>query len=219
MPPNLLVRAAFVRGELENVERKDHSDKNGVRTNFILQNIYSYILGEKYCYNAVCAVNDKEVNVLKQLKETVKAFQLNYADTVKSLCTEIEVNEDTVSSVILGVANELFCEGITWSRIIALFVFVGELTILCLSNNLPVHIVDVVYESFSRLVEEQLECWVHDHDGWEGISSLSIAQQENSSKLSNPGWAKSLFYNTVRMIGTVAQIANYKDQVVPSKLF
>jgi hypothetical protein len=156
---------------------------------------------------------------LEQLKETVKAFQLNYADTVKSLCTEIEVNEDTVNSVILGVANELFCEGITWSRIIALFVFVGELTKLCLLNNLPVHIVDVVYECFSRLVKEKLECWVHDHDGWEGISSLSIAQPENSSKLSNPGWAKSLFYNTVRMIGTVAQIANYKDQVVSSKLF
>jgi len=221
MPPNLLIKAAFVRGGLEeNFERRNYNEKNGVRTDFILQNVFSYVLGDRYCFNAICADNDIEKKVLKELIETIKAFQINYSDTVKGLCSEIEVTEDTVTAVILGVANELFCEGITWSRIIALFVFVGELTLLCLSKDLPINVVDVVYACFSDLVTEKLESWVFDHNGWEGIASLSnVAQQENSSKVSNPGWAKSLFYNTVRMIGTVAQIANYKDQVVPSNLF
>ena len=216
MPPNLLVKAAFVRGELENIERKDHKGINGIRTDFILRNVYSYLLSGQCDISKLSARNKNEERVLEDWKETVKAFRFNYASSVKGLCSEIEVTEETVGSVLLGVSNELFCEGITWSRIVALFVFVGELTSLCLSKDLSNYIVEDVYNCFSKLVEEKLQSWIDDHDGWEGISSLSvITQQENSGKMSNPSWAKSLLYGTVRMIGTVAHLANYSNQVVP----
>lgn len=217
MPPNLIVKAAFVRGELNDLQKKDFFGKDVIRTDFILQNMFAYLVKDQYKFDAISAINKREKDVLEGMKETVDAFRLNYASTVKSLCAEIDlITEDTLGSVLLGVSNELFSEGITWSRIIAFFVFVGELTILCVSRKISKSIVDVMYECFSRLVNEKLQSWIDDHDGWEGITSLSVvAQQENSLKISNPGWAKSLLYGTVRMIGTLAHIANTSNPVLP----
>lgn len=210
MPPNLFVKQDYIRGEYEPVQKKDI--KNSVRTDFILKNVYAHLLGIKCDCNSV---NKEEGNVLEGVIETVDAFRKTYANTVRGLCSEIgEVTEDTLHSVLLGVSNELFNEGITWGRIIALFVFVGELTVICIARNESNPIVDVMYECFARLVREKLESWIEDHNGWEGITSLALAiQEDNPSKNSNT-WAKSLLYGTVRMIGTLALIANSTSNVV-----
>lgn len=162
MPPHLLLKPTFI----ENFDKNDCNEKDKVRTDFVLQNIYSYSLRNKYEFNAVCAMNKEEEFVMRELEGTVYAFQTNYGGNVKSLCTELEITEDTIGTVILGVSNELFSDGITWSRIIALFVFVGELTLLCLSRKFPERIVDEIYECFCKLVKEKLKGWIDDHGGW-----------------------------------------------------
>lgn len=167
MAPNLLFKAAFVRGELDDFEKRHYTKNDIIRTDFILENVFSYLLGDNYNFDAISAMNKKEKEIFNGMKETLNAFRDSYAGPVKSLCAEIDViTEDTVGSILLGVSNELFSEGITWSRIIAFFVFVGELTIMCIYKNLPKSIVDVMYECFSRLVKEKLESWIEDHDGW-----------------------------------------------------
>lgn len=171
MAPNLLFKAAFVRGELENFDKRPYTKNDIVRTDFILENAFAYLLENHYKFDAISAMNKKENDVWDHMKETLDAFRDSYASPVKNLCAEIDIiNEDTVGSILLGVSNELFSEGITWSRIIALFVFVGELTIMCISKKLPKSIVDVMFECFSRLVKEKLESWIEDHDGWVCIS-------------------------------------------------
>lgn len=218
MPPNLSAKGPVFRGEFESFVSCEGKDT--IRTDFILQNIFSYALRNTYAFDAVSAMNKKEEFVLKELKETFNAFQSNFGDAIRGLCREVEVTHDTIGSVIVGVANELFSEGITWSRIIALFAFMGELTLQCLSRKYPDSIVDGIYECFCRLVKEKLKCWVDDHGGWEGLTALSVTQQENtdsfeSPKSANSGWAKSLFYSTVRMIGTLAHFANSSSTAFP----
>lgn len=138
-----------------------------VRTDFILENVFSYLVRDIYNFTAISPMNKKEKDVFEGMKETLNAFKDDYAYSVKSLCAEIGlITEDNVGSILLGVSNEVFSEGITWSRIIAFFVFVGELTIMCIYKKLPKSIVDVMYECFSRLVKEKLESWIEDHDGW-----------------------------------------------------
>lgn len=165
MPPNLLIKSGLKRGELGD------SKKNVIRTDFILENVFSYLLRNRHDFDAVSAMNKNEDDIWQYLKETLNAFKDSYANQLKILCSEIGVlNESTIGSVLLGVSNELFSEGITWSRIIAFFVFVGELTLMCISKKLPDSTLDQVYESFSTLVKEKLEPWINDHGGWVRIS-------------------------------------------------
>lgn len=58
-----------------------------------------------------------------------------------------------------------------------------------------------MYESFSRLVKVKLESWIDDHDGWEGLISLSVVTQpEHLLRISKPSWAKSVLNATNRLI-------------------
>lgn len=183
-----------------------------VRTDFVLENVFSYLVRAHYNFTAITAVNQKERYVLEGIKETLNAFKEGYEHSVKSLCTKLDISiitEDYVGSILFGVSNEVFAEGITWSHIITFFVFVGELAILSISQNLPESVVAAIYESFSVLVKEKLVTWIEDHNGWEGCTSLSIvAEQENLIEMTNRSWAKSFFHTTIRVIGTLASVAN-----------
>lgn len=202
MPPKLF-KLAFL-GEDDYLKRctKD----NRIRTDFILENVFSYLLQDFYEFDAICAINDKETNTLNHMKKILRTLKESSKGSLKSLCFELDdINEDKVGSILLGVAHELFSEGITWSRITAFIIFVGELTIMCLSQKLPTSIVDAMYESFSRLVKEKLETWIEDHNHWEGIFELSV---ENNNQLKESNWAKVLWHTTVRIVGTLASVSN-----------
>lgn len=211
MASNSLFKAAFMSEELDNFENRYYTKENIIRTDFILENVFSYLVCNHYEFDAISRMNKKEKETFEKLKETINAFRESYIDPIEKWCEEIDViNEDDVGSILLTVSNELFSEGITWSRIIAFFIFVGELTITCIKKKLPKLIADVIYESFSRLVKERLESWIEDHDGWEGINSLSISiQKENVLKTSDPSWIKNLFYRTCEMISSILSKENH----------
>ncbi|KFM74118.1 Apoptosis regulator BAX, partial [Stegodyphus mimosarum] len=212
MAPDLLVKAAFVRGDCNN-SKHEFVSRNSVRTDFILQNVYSYLIKDAYAFESCPATTRKEASVLKDLKEIVDAFRSNYLFRIQNLCSELDVTFDTVGSVLLGVSNELFSDGITWSRIIALFIFVAELTVQCLAQSFPVTIVDITYECFSRLVKENLLVWIEDHGGWEGLRSLSKTEKGDSNQLmneqqTNGTLAKSILHGTIKVFGFFANLAN-----------
>lgn len=189
MALNSLFKAVFTRGKLDDFEKRHYAKENIIRTDFILENTFSYLVCNHYKFDAISNMNKREKDIFENIKKTLHAFRESYP--IKNMCEEIDViNEDTVDSILLDVSNELFSEGITWSRIIAFFVFVGELTITCIEKKLLNSIVDVMYECFSRLVKEKLESWIENHDGWEGLS-ISI-QTENEFKTSNPSWFNNL---------------------------
>lgn len=199
MTKNSLFRAAFLYGELDASEKQSYIKRYIIRTDFILENVFSHLVQKYYQFDAISPMNEKEKHLFEKLKEIINAFRDHYTGPVKNLCAEIDVIcENTVGSIILGVANELFSEGITWSKILAFFVFIGELTVMCIVKKLPKSIVDVLYECFSRLVKEKLESWIEDHNGWEGIKSLSVVtKQKHSLKTS---WKKNLFHIACQVI-------------------
>lgn len=159
-----LLKAAFVRDE----EEVQYDLKTGVRTDFILRSIYSYIVRQRYHVQCMRPMNGKEEEVLEKLKPIVDTFRSQYGTTVRRLSTEIDLKVETVGVAFQGVSNELFSDGITWSRIVAFLVFAGEITLSCLSRGKSPIIVDVVYECLSSLVKEKLEYWIFDHGGWAG---------------------------------------------------
>lgn len=197
MAKNVLYKAAFVRGELDDFEKRSYRKKDIIRTDFILENLFSHLVQEYYNFNALSSRNEKETNLCEISKKILDAFRDNYANPMTPLLAEVldVICEDEIVSMLLEVSDVIFSEVITWCRIITYFIFVGELTVMCIIKKLPKSFVDVLYENFSRSVKEKVELWIEDHNGWEGIKSFSSDVTKPSFKMSNSSFAKTLLYS------------------------
>lgn len=225
MAPNLVCKSRhlhdpFSSGSTSAARPNSLRIKSRVRTHFVINNIFYYLL-EDYDEQEteITALNASETEVLETFKKVVDEFKLNYSERVVDLCSHLEVTLDSVNGVFLGVSNELFSEGITWGRISALVVFSSELAAQCLRKELPETVVEEVLDCCLELVQDKLENWIEDHGGWEGIISFSKGQkitdnQQEATGAESPGWAKSMLHGTVRVLGTLAHIANSTGQMM-----
>lgn len=189
-----------------------HSTKDDIRTDFILENIFSHLLLKIYKFDAISAMNLKEKKIISYMKEILDVFSESYADPLNQLINEIHansVNEERIDSILLGISNELFSEGITYSRIIVFFAFVGEFTKMIILNPKPTSYVDITFECCSRLFKERLESWVEDHGGWMEFENLELVpKRENSFKMKNINWIKQLLYSTIQIFGIYCSVLN-----------
>lgn len=111
MTNNLRFKSTFLREELDNF---GYTKADIIRTDFVLENVFSYLVRDHYDFNAISGMNEKENHLIEKTKEILNAFTETYTDSVKQMCAEIiNINEDDVGSILLGVGNELFAEGIT----------------------------------------------------------------------------------------------------------
>lgn len=182
---------------------------NNVRTEFLLKNIFAYMLKNNYKFDTVCAENPKEKETFKSFKETLNKFKDEYGFMIRNQCLKIDcINEDTVDSILSQVGNEIFSEGITWNNIVAFFYFVGELSLLVISKKLPNSLVDVIFEYFSKFVNEKLEFWVQDHNGWEDI----LMKEEDIEKMTSKCFSfKFLMHIFVIIFGTFSHVRNISN--------
>lgn len=200
MSSNTLFESAFLQSDHFSFELKNDT----IRTNFLLENIFSYMLGSKYDFAFLPALNAKERDTLELYKRTLDIFEDTY--DLKYICDEI--NEETLCNTLFKVADELFSEGITWSRIIAFFVFVKHLTHIYIQKaDLPTFLVDEIFESFSKSVKmTSLESWIEFHGGWEGISSFQIEKKKFRAK--KVSWVKILFHGVIKTFGIFSALGN-----------
>lgn len=172
MAPNLLVKAAFVRGDYD-PSKQVRDETQTIRTNFVLTNVYAHLIKDGYNFQAIPPENSKEEKIIGDIFGIVDSFRMSYLPTIQALCSELEFSCETIGTVLSGVANELFCEGITWSRIVAFFVYVGELTLLglvkCYSRESRIDLVIAMYQCFYCVVSQNLNGWVEDHGGWVSV--------------------------------------------------
>lgn len=107
---------------------------------------------------------DKNIATLCLLAEE---FYRHYHGRFVELCSTLQINSETIQPIIEGVANELFIDGIRWSKIVALFVFVKEL-----SKNFDN--LEEIERVISQWVSRYISPWVHDHGGWSNININTI---------------------------------------------
>lgn len=178
-----------------------------IRTDFILENTFRYLLGKFSNFKAVNAINEREENTFNTLITIINSFRKKVSP-IKILYAGLfqnKIKEVTVDSNLLDIASELFSDGISWSRIIAFSVFVGELAILCIKSGQPKSIVHVIYNSYAEIVKEKLEIWISDHNGWEDISSLIVSNQKDSTKQQR---IKHIFHFLIRIFDSLCSVTN-----------
>ncbi|GIX76114.1 apoptosis regulator BAX [Caerostris extrusa] len=225
MPPNLLVKAVpnlLFRGGYDSDDSNKTVDESVIRTDFILQNIFSYLLRDPDDFQPICAANVQEEKVFVEYQVIVDEFKQNYSSDLQDLCAELEFKTNKLASTLQGVCNELFSEGITWSRLVSFFVFVGELTCKFQVRYADFSI-DSMYRCFYNIVTKDLYTWVQDHGGWEGIEAVSRKKNSNqgspetapsnqeSTEEEVPqrdGLGRNILHNSVRLLGVLAQLSS-----------
>lgn len=176
--------------------------KNTVRSEFIVQNIFSYMIQYQYKFNTICAKNQMEKDTLEILKGILIELNNEYGSDLRNQCLDIHpINENTIECILTDISNELFAEGITWIRIVTFFAFVGELTRNVIARKLSESLVNIIFMHFSIFVREKLEVWIQEHDGWENINIEKKVKPQLS-------WFKFLLYTTLIIMGTISKVQN-----------
>ncbi|KAF8792126.1 Apoptosis regulator R11 like protein [Argiope bruennichi] len=214
MAPNLLLKAGFVRGDYDSKETVTKC-----RTDFILQNVYFLVIKNDSTFKPMSAVNSKEERVFMIYKAIIEEFRDSYTNTIQNMTKRMQnVPLEFISQLLQTVSAELFCEGITWSKVIGFFVFVGELALQRITNDKSGDATKKIYECFCRHVKETLITWVEDNGGWEGLECLSLKNDSalkldatsdlNPTKSSEQVWYKSFATGAFRVVGTLFQLAS-----------
>lgn len=110
--------------------------------------------------------------VFSALRALAEEFNAQFREQFLEMCSQLEgVSESSaVRQTVEGVANELFNDGIKWARIVALFVFGGELAAhYTKKRGGAQELVDSIALTVAAYVSAKLLPWINDHGGWEGL--------------------------------------------------
>ncbi|GFX95645.1 apoptosis regulator R1 [Trichonephila clavipes] len=153
-----------------------NGDRNSIdlTTAFFVSDFIQYKLGASgYQWNSPLrtggAGNNHSTTIVRNaLRALADEFATQFQDRFVHICDQLEFRADTMKPTIEGVANELFCEGIKWSRIVAFFVFGSELAVHCKNRNW-FDLINIIAYSLAAFISENLLPWINDHGGWDGL--------------------------------------------------
>lgn len=200
MPLNSINRLPAVHAISES-KKQVLNKGSSIRTDYILQNLYSYMIRDVYIFEALSPANKDEKELFKEMQKILDDFKFRNGSKIQVLCSQLVITMDTLGFALHGVSNELFVEGYTWSRIVAFFVFVFILTVQSVENNVSKNVVDVMYENFCRLVKENLKPWIDDHGGWEGVLCLKDDKPVDR--------AKNIWRKTYAAVTNLVHLVNF----------
>lgn len=164
IPPECYIKPVSGRKKMTLSKRKQILQKDRIRTDFVLQNVFAYLLKDEYPFNAMCSENVKEQDALRKIKETIDIYAFVYAEAAKQYCLKVgPLNGDVLEEVLSQNFNGIFRDdGIDKNRIMGFFILTGELCKTCLMRK----DVDIMYLCFSKHVKRKLKRWIYDHGGW-----------------------------------------------------
>ncbi|XP_012589156.1 PREDICTED: apoptosis regulator BAX-like [Condylura cristata] len=109
---------------------------------------------------------DAGIKMLVQILKNITQ-DLDNNKEMQRLIVSVKDKVCTVA-VFFQVANQLISEGITWSRVAALFYFASKLVLQALHSGMPEQIASIMHWTLDFLRERLLE-WIQEQGGWDGL--------------------------------------------------
>lgn len=171
------IKPVGVRKRITPAKRNQMLRKDRIRTDFVLQNAFAYLLKDRYRFIAERPGNAKEEDALRKIKETIDIYLFVYAEAARQFCTKQRpLTGDVLEEVLSQIFDEIFNAGIDKNRIMGFFILVGELSRTCLMLK----DVEIMYLYFSKHVKRKLNRWIYDHGGWVCTHDFLITILKNS---------------------------------------
>lgn len=147
-------------------------------------------------------LNTKVAATLRRIgREVESRHQL----LLKNMCDKLDIRASTAHVTFRTVADEIFCTGINWGRIVVLFCFAAEVAVFCSQHEIDV-VEDVVRWLSDYLSERTLAEWITKTGGWEAFSEQFKDVQDEREKF----WWNSILYTTLGL-GTLAAMLYVKS--------
>ena len=119
------------------------------------------------------------------------------------------ITQENAHDAFLQAAGELFCDGVNWGRVVALFVFSGRFAVFCCEKNMC-DIVENIVDWVSKYIDRKLNVWIEKHDGWNGLLQFYDGSTTCSSK--NQRWPIFLMLSGTAFVAFVCFI-RYRIQI------
>lgn len=112
--------------------------------------------------------NDEPNVYCLAMRNIGKKFQKRFEGIFDCMREEILVTPPLARHIFNGIFDELFWEGIRWSRIMTLFVFAGHFALNCHKLGMPQLRLEVA-EFVEKYVHVCLGVWIKNSGGWAGF--------------------------------------------------
>ena len=103
--------------------------------------------------------------IFKLLRPLADAFEDMNPDVFHDLVTSLHVTAETAYTKFVGVATELFADGVKWGRIVGLYALAGAVAVECVRRNWT-RFIRLICEWVSMFIRQYLFDWIVDHNGW-----------------------------------------------------
>ena len=116
---------------------------------------------------------EMEGNLFAIMSHLNRQVRREYSSLFNTMMEELRPTARTAYPQFCGVTEELFRSGVTYGKIISLYVFCGELAIYCLDRpGMGREFVASVLGWFKRFFDSRLATWMVDRHGW--VSALTV---------------------------------------------
>lgn len=116
------------------------------------------------------------VRVSKKLREVGDVINLKYRDEFQDMISQLNITSLTAYSSFAEVAQRLFRNEITWSRIVALLCFGYEIAKQVLRDGLGGTYMRKIYQLFvDFIINERIAAWITQNGGWVRIFNTTSA--------------------------------------------
>lgn len=136
----------------------------------------------------------KVTDTSRELQYVGYELEQLYPALFKDVCRQLNVNltsETIVDEIFTEVSTELFVQGITWARVVAMFAVAGAIATECFQQG-NVAYVNAVVNCLTNFVRNHLALWISQRGGWVGGTAppKKMLKSYPNRLQSSPKWSK-----------------------------
>lgn len=144
-------------------------DMSQTNTQYLVADYLDYRLQKHgFSWQNCPPLSNRNCKIHHALKSLADNFDGRYHAEFDSMVQQLNISPDIAYPTFLAVANELFIDGKNWGRVVALFVFGGDIAEECVDKQME-HLVDSINEWVSQYIQNHLEHWISSQGGWDGL--------------------------------------------------
>lgn len=113
-------------------------------------------------------VSENTVSISAKIIEVGELLETSYPHLYNNVSKQLKVklrSEVIVGDIFRNFGRELFREGVTWGRIVALFAFAAAISADCITQGRP-ELVKTVLSCVRLYVLDHLAVWIRSQGGW-----------------------------------------------------
>lgn len=167
---------------------ENHSTEEQSQIGEIVQDFFRYQLnkrGLRWTPQGSAGTSHENLGFCLAMRSLGDEFLAKYRDNVVTMVDRLELANSQVESAYVAVLDEMFSEGVLWSRIVVAFVFSVEFAYQLAEKRFGEGGVEQTCEWLQNYIAQKILPWIRTHSGWAGLIQFN---EEHSNQEDGSVW-------------------------------